>query len=1178
MLNYGGMGLGLIFTAKDMATVTMRGVENQLRSVSDTADAASRRFASSMRLMKTGLVGLGAGTAIAGPLVLVGKAAFDTSAQFKQITKTFEMFLGSAERATQHVEELQKFAETTPFEFLDLTQYSRQMQSYGFQVKEIIPMLTAVGDAAAGMQDPMAMDRIIRALGQIHAKGRLVGQELLQLTETGLPIYDILQEQLGLTSDQLSRIADQGVPAQKAIEAILAGLTKRYGGLMAELMKTPQGIVSNMRDAMTRLRRGIGDVFYDEVVVMLQNVLHTLKSFADTEAVVKGIGEGFRGIVAVVKPVVDAVLGLVRGVAKFIEKRPWVASFAVTFAGVSAVVLMVASSFMFLRGVIGVIPLLLQKIGLSGKFAIGSLAWPVLAVSAAIAGLRLLVERNVGGIGALWRGVATLIANTKFDPKTGWVSALPEALRDELKKLNLLDIAVKIWMFTVRAREFLQGFVEGVRGFVKDVSDALRPIGAAFWDVGRAIVAPFISAGTDLTKTASDLPIKTFRDFGLQVGRAFRRALPFIRGFAEGIAAVMRTAGAILGPAVRVVIAIFRTFGDIISWVAERFARSGRDLPTDKISMLGKVIGGLVASLLLLKGLALVKLTLSLGAANVLGTVRGLLGPIGMARKGLLGLPNVLLNVGAKFDGMAKAVAKFDPKAIITGFRRIGSAAASLPTKIGDYFRLLKDGAALAGEGLRNFGMSMLAAGTKVLGFLRMLMLNPFTLWIVGIAAVVAGIYLLWKNWDKVTAFLGRSWARIREFATELSPTVVKALAVFLPFIGIPILIIRNWDRIRTFFIALWRGIVAGASGFIAWIRGIPSWFRSLPGQIVGWFRSLPGLLVSVVKKALFGALFAILLVFYGIPLLIIKNWDKIKGFFANLWAAVVRGGATAISWFVSLPGQIWNWLKTLPGHIGAAFSAAWDAISSWIASIAKSLWGWVTGVPAQVSAGVSSAWQTLISSLPEIWSRIVEFFTSLPAQALEWGKNLISSFIEGIKSMIGGIGDIAKEAAGAVRRFLGIESPAETGPLAMSHLWGPNLVEMFAKGLRKGIPLMTAASMELASALAGGMAGAEVPVPRVPEIAPVEAKMFAPSELEAGSAAELRAMPVTLPVARPAEITPPVRPIVVQVPIEKAESAQSELGARPKTEVIQLVVDGRVLTEIVRAYDREDRARSAPW
>lgn len=1208
MLNYGGFGLGLIFTARDLATKTMRDVDRELRTVSLTADAASRRFDASMRLMRTGLASLGIGAAIAGPLTLVGKAAFDTSTQFKQITKTFEVFLGSAERATQHVEELQKFAETTPFEFLDLTQYSRQLQAYGFQVQEIIPMLTAAGDAAAAMQDPLALERLIRSLGQVRAKGRLVGEELLQMAEIGLPVYQILQEQLGLTAEQIGKIADQGIPAQKAIDAILTGLTKRYGGMMAELMKTPQGILSNMRDMLTRLRRGIGDVFYDEVVAVLQNALRTLASLG-SEGVMKGIGEGFRGVVAVVKPVVDAVFGLVRGVAKFVEQRPWVASFAVTLAGVSAIVFMLAGSFLFLRGVIGVIPMLLQKIGMSGRFAIGSLAWPVLVATMAITGLRFAVERNIGGIGTLWRGLATLISNTRFDPQTGWVSALPEALRNELQRLNLLDFAVKVWMFTVRAREFLQGFVEGVRGFVKGVRGALQPIGTAFLDVARAVVAPFVRSGVDLTKTASGLPIKSFRDFGVQMGQAFERALPFIRGFASGVAMVIRTVGAVLGPTVRVVTAAFRLLGEIISWVINRFARSGRELPTDKISILGKAIGGLVGMLLTLKGAAVLKFAF-------IGGIQALLGSMNMLGRMLAGLPTTIGQVGLFFGQLAARMSMFDPGTLVgTLVARVQRMGGVLSSSRG-YFATLMDSIRFAIQGMEGFAQSLArnsvrvarfgldlvqtgvkAAGRFVAGIVQSgsailrnflpgidkaiasaralasaLLANPVTWIIAGVIALGTATYLLWKNWDRVTGAVGRAWTKIREFAGGLSPVAATALAVFMPLIGIPLLIVRNWDRIRVFFAKL------GPAIKVIW-TAVHSWFMALPGQIVSWFRSLPEILASIVKKVLFGAFFAMLLVFYGIPLLIVKNWDKIMGFFASLWATIVRGGTAFLSWIAALPARIWGWLTGLLSQIGTVLASAWSVITGWAANAAKFLWVWVTQIPAQIGAGIAGAWRNLIASLPGIWVEIVKFFESLPSRALEWGKALITSFIEGIKSAIGSIGNIAKEAAGAVKRFLGIESPAEAGPLATSHLWGPNLAQMFAQGLRKGLPLVTAASVELASALSGAFAGASpaVPAPIVPAVMPSAPAVAAAEPVTPRETTVIAAVPAR---ARPSmPTTPLVRPVIVQVPVETSPGkATVPVSERPQPEIIQLVVDGRVLAEVVRNVEREDLARSAPW
>jgi len=199
-----------------------------------------------------------------------------------------------------------------------------------------------------------------------------------------------------------------------------------------------------------------------------------------------------------------------------------------------------------------------------------------------------------------------------------------------------------------------------------------------------------------------------------------------------------------------------------------------------------------------------------------------------------------------------------------------------------------------------------------------------------------------------------------------------------------------------------------------------------------------------------------------------------------------------------------------------------------------------------------------------------------LPERALEWGRNLIASFVEGIKS-----GPVIKAITGVadtIKRFLGFGSPTEAGPGATADLWAPRFVEMFAQGLRKGLPLVTAASVELASALSGALAGMvpAVPASVVPAmLSPVPAiEAVAPREMPAAIAAPARPQP-SVPVAA----IPPVRPVIVQVPVERpAGEATGPARGRPQAEVIQLVVDGRVLAEVVRNIEREDLARSAPW
>ena len=150
----------------------------------------------------------------------------------------FESFLGSAGAARVFQQDLVKLAADTPFELPQLTQASKKMLAFGFAARDIVPMMTAVGDAVSGLGGSALMiDRVTIALGQMKAKGRVQGDELLQLAEAGIPAYQILQEKLNLTGKQVANIGREGIKADVAIKALVEGMNDRFGGMMQKQAK-----------------------------------------------------------------------------------------------------------------------------------------------------------------------------------------------------------------------------------------------------------------------------------------------------------------------------------------------------------------------------------------------------------------------------------------------------------------------------------------------------------------------------------------------------------------------------------------------------------------------------------------------------------------------------------------------------------------------------------------------------------------------------------------------------------------------------------------------------------------------------------------------------------------------------------------------------------------------------
>lgn len=194
--------------------------------------------------------------AITAPLAIAGvkaaRWASQTAANAEQVDIAFNTMLGP-ERAKKMISDLVEFAKTTPFEMAGLNKATQQMLAYGFAADDVIPMLTDVGNATAALgAGQQGIDAITRALGQMHGKGVAASQEMMQLTEVGIPAWDYLAKALHTdVAGAMEMVTKKAVSADVAIAAIRAGMQGDFGGLMIKQSRTLTGVLSNLSDAAT---------------------------------------------------------------------------------------------------------------------------------------------------------------------------------------------------------------------------------------------------------------------------------------------------------------------------------------------------------------------------------------------------------------------------------------------------------------------------------------------------------------------------------------------------------------------------------------------------------------------------------------------------------------------------------------------------------------------------------------------------------------------------------------------------------------------------------------------------------------------------------------------------------------------------------------------------------------
>lgn len=192
-------------------------------------------------------------------------------------------------------------------------------------------------------------------------------------------------------------------------------------------------------------------------------------------------------------------------------------------------------------------------------------------------------------------------------------------------------------------------------------------------------------------------------------------------------------------------------------------------------------------------------------------------------------------------------------------------------------------------------------------------------------------------------------------------------------------------------------------------------------------------------------------------------------GVLAGVFAALVSPIGLAIAAVAAITAagvllyQNWDTIKAKATELAAEAKAKWEEIKTNI-----------TNAVTSARQAVEEKFGAIKTKISEVATAVKTTLQELPKQALQWGKDLIQNFIDGIKSKYESVKTTIKGVANVVKDRIGFSEP-KTGPLADFHTYAPDMMELFASGIRQNMDIVRSAVDSIATTIDAGARGGTV-------------------------------------------------------------------------------------------------------
>ena len=310
----------------------------------------------------TGLAGAAVAAAAVGAAVAgIGFAATQSAGQIQKLNAAFTGLTGSAEAAAQLRQALFDLSKTTPFKNEEILQSSQRFLAVGVSVENLNGTINRVGALAA--QSGQSLERLALIYAQVYAKGRLQGEENLQLLEAGVDLTDELTQVTGLSGKALQDAMSKGqigidkfnaalvlaTGDMTALELAGKSVDTQFNNIFDNLGQLFGGFATALSPALSAAFKVINDVFesafpdLDSITQFFAPLTQEAQKFAEalgsSPGVIEVIAGGLKSLGEVIIQNIADGLSFVRSIIEGIDQEKFIQGFINTEIAVRRVFL-----------------------------------------------------------------------------------------------------------------------------------------------------------------------------------------------------------------------------------------------------------------------------------------------------------------------------------------------------------------------------------------------------------------------------------------------------------------------------------------------------------------------------------------------------------------------------------------------------------------------------------------------------------------------------------------------------------------------------------------------------------------------------------------------------------------------------------------------------------------------